>query len=112
MIKARFINQLRILMLLRTQEWQTCCELSREMNCSISSVEILIPDLIKAGLVESRRGQGGGYRRTAPLCEIRVADVANAAPLNDSPNQRLSRSLLTAIPWTLNQLDPFMEEAP
>ncbi len=53
-------------------------EISRRQNISLPYLEQLFARLRRAGLVESVRGPGGGYRLARPASEIRVAEVLAA----------------------------------
>jgi len=53
-------------------------EVSRRQDISLPYLEQLFVKLRRAGLVESVRGPGGGYRLARPASEIRVADVLGA----------------------------------
>ena len=53
-------------------------ELSRRQDISLPYLEQLFVKLRRAGLVESVRGPGGGYRLARPPSEIRVSDVLGA----------------------------------
>ena len=53
-------------------------ELSRRQDISLPYLEQLFVKLRRAGLVESVRGPGGGYRLGKPATEIRVVDVLGA----------------------------------
>ncbi|ALG90343.1 MULTISPECIES: Fe-S cluster assembly transcriptional regulator IscR [Actibacterium] len=50
-------------------------EISRRQNVSLPYLEQLFVKLRRAGLVESARGPGGGYRLAKAPAEIRVADI-------------------------------------
>jgi len=50
-------------------------ELSRRQDISLPYLEQLFVKLRRAGLVESVRGPGGGYRLARPAPEIRAVDV-------------------------------------
>jgi Rrf2 family iron-sulfur cluster assembly transcriptional regulator len=50
-------------------------EISRRQDISLPYLEQLFVKLRRAGLVESVRGPGGGYRLARPASEIRVSDV-------------------------------------
>ncbi|MHC0053904.1 Fe-S cluster assembly transcriptional regulator IscR [Actibacterium sp. D379-3] len=50
-------------------------EISKRQDISLPYLEQLFVKLRRAGLVESVRGPGGGYRLAKPPAEIRVADV-------------------------------------
>ena len=53
-------------------------EISRRQDISLPYLEQLFVKLRRAGLVESVRGPGGGYRLAKSPSEIRVADVLGA----------------------------------
>ena len=53
-------------------------ELSKRQDISLPYLEQLFVKLRRAGLVESVRGPGGGYRLARPSTEIRVSDVLGA----------------------------------
>ncbi len=53
-------------------------EISKRQDISLPYLEQLFVKLRRAGLVESVRGPGGGYRLAKPTAEIRVIDVLAA----------------------------------
>ncbi|WP_299646865.1 Rrf2 family transcriptional regulator [uncultured Jannaschia sp.] len=53
-------------------------EISKRQDISLTYLEQLFVKLRRAGLVESIRGPGGGYRLARPSAEIRVSDVLEA----------------------------------
>ena len=53
-------------------------ELSKRQDISLPYLEQLFVKLRRAGLVESVRGPGGGYRLAKPASEVRVVDVLSA----------------------------------
>ena len=53
-------------------------ELSKRQDISLPYLEQLFVKLRRAGLVESVRGPGGGYRLGRPASEIRVSDILEA----------------------------------
>ncbi|MEL6643610.1 MAG: Rrf2 family transcriptional regulator [Pseudomonadota bacterium] len=53
-------------------------ELSKRQDISLPYLEQLFVKLRRAGLVESVRGPGGGYRLARAATEIRVSDVLSA----------------------------------
>ncbi len=53
-------------------------EIARRQNVSLAYLEQLFVKLRRAGLVESVRGPGGGYRLARPASEIRVSEVLEA----------------------------------
>jgi len=56
----------------------TLSEISKRQDISLAYLEQLFVKLRRAGLVESVRGPGGGYRLARPAAEIRVVDVFGA----------------------------------
>nr|WP_261394772.1 MULTISPECIES: Rrf2 family transcriptional regulator [Mameliella] len=56
----------------------TLGDISRRQDVSLPYLEQLFVKLRRAGLVESVRGPGGGYRLSRPPTEIRVVDVLAA----------------------------------
>lgn len=56
----------------------TLSDVSRRQDISLPYLEQLFVKLRRAGLVESVRGPGGGYRLGRPAAEIRVVDVLTA----------------------------------
>jgi len=53
-------------------------DLSQRQNISLPYLEQLFVKLRRAGLVESVRGPGGGYRLAKPCSNIRVAEILEA----------------------------------
>lgn len=53
-------------------------EISQRQNISLPYLEQLFVKLRRAGLVESVRGPGGGYRLARPASEIRVSEILGA----------------------------------
>jgi Rrf2 family transcriptional regulator, iron-sulfur cluster assembly transcription factor len=53
-------------------------EIAKRQNVSLAYLEQLFVKLRRAGLVESVRGPGGGYRLSRPAAEIRVTEVLQA----------------------------------
>lgn len=53
-------------------------EISRRQDVSLPYLEQLFVKLRRAGLVESVRGPGGGYRLSRAASDIRVSDVLGA----------------------------------
>ena len=56
----------------------TLGDVSKRQDISLPYLEQLFVKLRRAGLVESVRGPGGGYRLARPASEIRVVDVLSA----------------------------------
>jgi Rrf2 family transcriptional regulator, iron-sulfur cluster assembly transcription factor len=53
-------------------------EISKRQNVSLAYLEQLFVKLRRAGLVESVRGPGGGYKLARPMADIRVSEVLEA----------------------------------
>lgn len=53
-------------------------EISRRQDISLPYLEQLFVKLRRAGLVESVRGPGGGYKLAMPASDIRVVDILAA----------------------------------
>jgi Rrf2 family iron-sulfur cluster assembly transcriptional regulator len=53
-------------------------DISKRQDISLAYLEQLFVKLRRAGLVESVRGPGGGYRLARPPSEIRVVEVLGA----------------------------------
>lgn len=53
-------------------------ELSKRQDISLPYLEQLFVKLRRAGLVDSVRGPGGGYRLGRPASEIRVSEILDA----------------------------------
>ncbi|WP_375257653.1 Rrf2 family transcriptional regulator [Citreimonas sp.] len=56
----------------------TLSDIAQRQDLSLPYLEQLFVKLRRAGLVESVRGPGGGYRLGKPSTEIRVVDVLSA----------------------------------
>ncbi|MCA0960637.1 Rrf2 family transcriptional regulator [Salipiger bermudensis] len=56
----------------------TLGDISKRQDVSLPYLEQLFVKLRRAGLVESVRGPGGGYRLARPPSEIRVVDILGA----------------------------------
>ncbi|SMX50087.1 HTH-type transcriptional regulator IscR [Maliponia aquimaris] len=56
----------------------TLGDIARRQDVSLPYLEQLFVKLRRAGLVESVRGPGGGYRLSRPASEIRVVEVLAA----------------------------------
>ncbi|MCV6595924.1 MAG: Rrf2 family transcriptional regulator [Mangrovicoccus sp.] len=56
----------------------TLGEISERQDISLAYLEQLFVKLRRAGLVESVRGPGGGYRLARPATEIRVSEILGA----------------------------------
>ncbi|WBU58981.1 Rrf2 family transcriptional regulator [Paracoccus albus] len=56
----------------------TLSDISERQDISLPYLEQLFVRLRRAGLVESARGPGGGYKLSRPATEIRVSEVLSA----------------------------------
>ncbi|MGP1354993.1 Rrf2 family transcriptional regulator [Roseicyclus sp.] len=63
------------LALLKPGDLSALSEVSRRQNISLPYLEQLFVKLRRAGLVESVRGPGGGYRLTRAASDIRVVEI-------------------------------------
>ncbi|MEC9196306.1 MAG: Rrf2 family transcriptional regulator [Pseudomonadota bacterium] len=61
-----------------SEDLVTLSEISKRQDISLPYLEQLFVKLRRAGLVESVRGPGGGYRLALSPSEIRVVDVLGA----------------------------------
>ncbi len=59
-------------------ELLSLAEISKRQDISLPYLEQLFVKLRRAGLVDSVRGPGGGYRLAKPASEIRVVDILGA----------------------------------
>ena len=59
-------------------EMMTAEQLAHTQSIPVNFLENILRDLRRAGLVESRRGQQGGYLLARPAEEISIADVIRA----------------------------------
>lgn len=62
----------------RSDQLTSLAEISRRQDISLPYLEQLFVKLRRAGLVESVRGPGGGYRLARQPAEIRVSEVLEA----------------------------------
>lgn len=62
----------------REDHMTSLSEISRRQDISLPYLEQLFVKLRRAGLVESVRGPGGGYRLARPAEDIRVSEVLQA----------------------------------
>ncbi len=63
------------LAMLKPGELSALSEVARRQHISLPYLEQLFVKLRRAGLVESVRGPGGGYRLTRAASDIRVVDI-------------------------------------
>jgi len=80
-IPRRVDYGLRAVIYLSSQETERCCsiaEIAREQGVPKKFLEKIVQDLVRAGLVRSKRGSAGGYQ-LAPAAEaISFCDVIEA----------------------------------
>ena len=62
----------------RTDQMTSLAEISKRQDISLPYLEQLFVKLRRAGLVESVRGPGGGYRLARPAGDIRVSEILQA----------------------------------
>lgn len=60
-------------------------EVAENEDISLKYLEQLAKDLLKAGLLTSMRGHGGGYLLALPAEEIRAGDILRAAEGSTAP---------------------------
>lgn len=84
-----------ILCLMSSTDITPVSELVIKTGRCCSAVEQIMSPLRRAGLVDSHRGPGGGYRMTRSLVQITVSDLITA--LNPEPAVRHAPGLLTAL---------------
>jgi Rrf2 family protein len=67
----------------------TAEQIAQAQSIPVNFLENILRDLRRAGIVESRRGQAGGYVLARPADEVSVADVIRAVegPLADVRGQ-------------------------
>src|SRR5438105_7338895 len=56
----------------------TAEQIAQAQEIPVNFLENILRDLRRAGLVESRRGQAGGYQLARPAEEVTIADVIRA----------------------------------
>ncbi|GAA6207567.1 Rrf2 family transcriptional regulator [Cognatishimia sp. WU-CL00825] len=61
-----------------TDKLVTLSEVSQRQDISLAYLEQLFVKLRRAGLVDSVRGPGGGYKLSRPMAEIRVLNILTA----------------------------------
>ena len=78
MISTRGRYALRVLVDLAENQgdgYITLKEVAERQEISEKYLEIIVKDLVRAGILEGLRGKGGGYRLGHPAEQIKVMDV-------------------------------------
>lgn len=94
-IASRHEAAFEILCALNSTDTTPVSELTVKTGRCNSAIEQVMSPLRRAGLVESLRGPGGGYRMTRPLTQINVSDLINA--LDTNPVNKRDSGLLAAL---------------
>lgn len=63
----------------------TLGDAAKAAQCHISYLEAIFPKLKAAGIVQSKKGPGGGYRLTAPAETILLGVIIDAVALPAEP---------------------------
>lgn len=66
-------------------------DIAQRQSISEKYLESIVSSLSKAGIVESVRGKGGGYRLNRPLEEYTVAEILNCTEGEFAPVSCLSK---------------------
>lgn len=89
LISSRGRYGLRIMIelaeLRETNEYVPLRNLAEQQDISEKYLEAILKHLVTEGLIEGRRGKGGGYRLTKPADEISVHTILVATEQNLSP---------------------------
>ncbi|OGT22500.1 MAG: SUF system Fe-S cluster assembly regulator [Gammaproteobacteria bacterium RIFCSPHIGHO2_02_FULL_42_13] len=64
--------------LARKQEIQKASEIARVTQINLPTINKLLKQLAKAGLVQSQQGVNGGYALARPATQITLLDIINA----------------------------------
>lgn len=59
----------------KTDSFIPLCEIAERQGISVKYLEIVLKSLIKANLLEGRRGKGGGYKLTRQPHEYTVGEI-------------------------------------
>ncbi|QCZ30197.1 RrF2 family transcriptional regulator [Leclercia adecarboxylata] len=94
-IASRHEVAFEIMCALNSTDITPVSELSVKTGRSNSAIEQVMSPLRRAGLVESLRGPGGGYRMTRPLTQINVNDLVKA--LDTSHINKRTTGFLAAL---------------
>lgn len=98
--KGRFaVNAMIDLALRETAGPVALATIGERQGISLSYLEQLFGGLRAAGLVQSSRGPGGGYRLGRPAAEISVADIVFAVDEREAPVDHRPRTPATTGLW-------------
>ncbi|MEK6731417.1 MAG: SUF system Fe-S cluster assembly regulator [Pseudomonadota bacterium] len=64
--------------LARQQEIQKAADIAQTMQLNLPTVNKILKQLVKAGLVQSQQGANGGYALARPATQITLMDIINA----------------------------------
>jgi len=95
-IPRRVDYGLRAVIYLSTQDPEKCCsiaEIARQQGVPRKFLEKIIQDLIRGGLIKSKRGSSGGYMLARPAENISFYDVIAAIDGPISVNACLDEAL-------------------
>ena len=80
--KGRYALRMMIELASRTDRFSSLRDISGQMCVSVKYLEQIAAALYKAGLLQSARGAGGGYRLARPASEITAGDILRASEGN------------------------------
>lgn len=80
--KGRYALRMMIELARREEGFVSLRDISEQMCVSVKYLEQIAAVLYKAGLLQSARGAGGGYRLTRPSTEITAGDILRASEGN------------------------------
>jgi len=92
---------------LRWPDYSTVAEIAERNQSPHKFLEAVASDLRKAGLVDVKRGSGGGYRLAIAIKEISLLDVLSAL----EPEWRSVERRDNNVSQTEKALNHFLEEA-
>jgi Rrf2 family protein len=72
------IRAMAELAVLGAEQRRAVLAVGTEANIPVKFLEAIFGDLVKAQLVTSKRGAGGGYALARPAAEISIADIVRA----------------------------------
>lgn len=83
--KGRYAMRLMVYVASFPDRKVTLREVAENENISLKYLEQLAHDMVKAGLLSSMRGHGGGYLLSQPAEEISAGDILRAAEGTTAP---------------------------